>query len=85
VPEQQIAQVVRMKAVNILRRIDAFEHRVLGNCLGQRKLNKDAVDGVVFVQTLDFGDQRFRVDRRSSTTLRLIMPICSQVRAFMLT
>src|SRR5215813_9312155 len=46
-----------MKTVNVLGRIDAFKNGVFVDMLGKRQLDEYSVDGVVFVELYDFGNQ----------------------------
>ena len=49
----QPADVVRMKAIDILARVDALDDRVLTDVLRHGQLHEDPVDGVVGVQRVD--------------------------------
>ena len=63
----QQADVVRMKAVDVLRRIDGVEHtlfRIRTHAVGQRRLHQDAVDPLVGIQP---ADQRERIGQASRT------------------
>ena len=48
-----MADIHGVKAVHIFGGIDGFEDALGVDLRGQRKLNEDAVDGVVFVQAVD--------------------------------
>ena len=50
-----MADILRMKAVNILARIDGVDDALRIDMLGQRQLHQDAVDPVVGIEP---GDQR---------------------------
>ena len=61
----QPADVARMKAVDVLGRVDGVEHSLLGlraHRRGQRRLHEDGVDALVRVEARD---RRERVAQRS--------------------
>ena len=51
--DRQPAHIVGMEAVNILFRIDALDHRLRINLLGQRQLHQNTVDIRVGVQAIN--------------------------------
>src|SRR5215472_16460851 len=62
VSKNERSHVSRMKAVDVFPRIDSLENGVLLYVFWKRELNQNAIDGVVFVQLLNFGEQLFRTD-----------------------
>jgi len=53
----QAADIVGVEAVHIFIRTDALEQQRGVQVLGQRQLHQDAVDGRVFVELVDQGEQ----------------------------
>src|SRR5262245_2672408 len=51
-----------MKTVDVFRWIDAFKDGMFVDVLWKRQLDEYSVDGVVFVELLDFGDELIRRD-----------------------
>ncbi|MCY1536511.1 hypothetical protein D9M68_719710 [compost metagenome] len=53
----QAADVVRVETVHVLVGVDAFQQQRSVEVFGQRQLDQDAVDGRVFIEAVDQGEQ----------------------------
>jgi hypothetical protein len=54
---REAADVVRMKAIHILRRVDALDHRGAADLLRQGQLHQDTVDGRIVIEGVDQREQ----------------------------
>src|SRR6516165_8051132 len=70
----QPADIDRVKAVHVLRRVDRGDNAVRIDLPRQRKLNQHPVDAVVDVQLLDLGDKRLLRDFRRQPKLEIGEP-----------
>ena len=63
---RQQAEIERVKAVDVLERVNPFDHGRLVDLPGQRQLHQDAMDRRIGVQAVDCGQELVLSGRRSA-------------------
>src|SRR5439155_9111769 len=72
--EDERSDIYRMEAIDIFLRVYCLQNRVLVDMLGERKLDQDPVDRIVFVQFPYVGTEFFGRDRTWNRQLAAIDP-----------